>query len=163
MPLQTYASRGNYGRRHLHIPSEVTVIAPDYTLGRRQSLSLPLILPATHYWPLIIQKIGLPNWHAHGGELLHTHRRIHPGEIIFLPRAAEAERCFCVLFFGWALSVNFPIPQNPMETKLSLAAHHGPYGCIGKQLALLELQTVITLLILKFNFALLRVTMGLSY
>jgi tryprostatin B 6-hydroxylase len=27
----------------------------------------------------------------------------------------------------------------------------GPYGCIGKQLALMELRTVITLLVLNFN------------
>jgi cytochrome P450 len=36
-----------------YIPGEVTVIAPNYTLGRRQSLSLPLnlplVLPVTHH------------------------------------------------------------------------------------------------------------------
>jgi hypothetical protein len=39
-----------------YIPGEVTVMSPNYTLGRCQSLILPLILPSTHRGPQPYQK-----------------------------------------------------------------------------------------------------------
>lgn len=42
-------------------------------------------------------------------------------------------------------------PSTTAKIHQSLIARAGPYGCIGKQLALMELRTVITLLVLNFN------------
>lgn len=104
--------------------------------------------------------------------MLRLSQRIHPRTVVRPARPRKGERCICAVLFRYVL-FTFPLPYShpfpPYPRRPSLprwlvltthpiiltnTTYLGPYGCIGKQLALMELRTVASLLVSQFDIRL---------
>lgn len=82
----------------------------------------------------------------HSRRMLCSCQRIHSRAMVLPPGTDQTQNCIRALLAWLAYSL-----QHSSHLFTLLTFFSGPFNCIGKQLALMELRTVVSLLVSRFD------------
>lgn len=126
-----------------YIPGNITVLVPQYSLGRSRP---PISLTANH---AVDQLSRIAN-HANRRRLLRTTHEFIPERWHSKPEMVRDKRAFISFNTGKTCS----IAPHPISITADSLALLGNYDCLGQNLARMELRMAIARIVSRFDFRL---------